>query len=180
MRSGELRHLIKIEEPIETIFDGEVTTKWKPFVVNWISAGGIWIYASPTTIIVPAGALLKYSKGDEIKLTQITVKYFYIVDVADTILTIGGTDYTLADEEITNPFYSHVKTYGAILPFIGREYWSARQINAEIKGKVKIRYIPGITSKMRVKFGDRILDINAVINVEEKNKEIVLLFSEAV
>ncbi len=180
MRSGELRHLIKIEEPIETILDGEVTAKWKPFVVSWISAGEIWTYASPTTIIVPAGALLKYSKGNEIKLTQTTVKYFYIVDVADTLLTIDGTDYILADEEITDPFYSHIKTYGAILPLIGREYWSAKQINAKITGKVRIRYIPGINSKMRVKFGSRILEINAPINVEEKNKEIVLLFSEAV
>ncbi len=81
MRSGELRHLIKIEEPIETILDGEVTAKWKPFIVSWILAGEIWTYASPTTIIVPAGALLKYSKGNEIKLTQTTVKYFYVVAI---------------------------------------------------------------------------------------------------
>lgn len=77
---------------------------------GWLSAGETWTYASATTITVLAGALLKYQKGDKIKLTQTTVKYFYVIGVADTVLTItGGTDYTLADAAITSPYYSKVE-----------------------------------------------------------------------
>jgi hypothetical protein len=78
---------------------------------GWLEAKETWTYASATTITVPAGALNKYNKGDKIKLTQTTVKYFYIVDVADTTLTItGGTSYTLANAAITNNFYSKAST----------------------------------------------------------------------
>ena len=108
MRSGELRHKLKILEPVESIVDGEVIQNW--------------------------------------------------------------------DE----PASLFAEVWGAVLPLIGREYWSARQVNAEISGKVRIRYLSGVTAKMKIKFGTRMLDIKAVINVEEKNCEMVLLTSEAV
>jgi len=70
-----------------------------------------WAYASATTITIPAGGLLKYAVGDKIKLTQTTVKYFYVVTVADELLTVtGGSDYTVANAAITSPFYSHAST----------------------------------------------------------------------
>jgi hypothetical protein len=65
-------------------------------------------YASATTITVASGAALIYKKGDKLKLTQTTVKYFYVVTVADTLLTItGGTSFTLANAVITDMFVSH-------------------------------------------------------------------------
>ena len=76
---------------------------------GWIGAVGTWAYASATTITVPSGAATYYAVGDKIKLTQTTVKYFYVVAVADTLLTItGGTSYTLANAAITLPYFSHV------------------------------------------------------------------------
>ena len=76
----------------------------------WNLANETWTYASATTITVPSGAASKYQKGDKIKLTQTTVKYFYIIAVADTVLTItGGDDYTLADAAISANYYSKVE-----------------------------------------------------------------------
>lgn len=76
-------------------------------LAGWIDANESWAYASATTITVPAGAASKYSIGDKIKLTQTTVKYFYVIGVSDTLLTVtGGSDYTVADAAITSPFYS--------------------------------------------------------------------------
>ncbi len=43
---------------------------------GWQPANETWTYASATTITVPSGAASKYAKGDKIKLTQTTVKYF--------------------------------------------------------------------------------------------------------
>lgn len=75
---------------------------------GWISAGETWTYASASTINVPAGAASKYAKGDKIKLTQTTVKYFSVVAVADTLLTVtGGTGYTVANAAISLNSYSH-------------------------------------------------------------------------
>lgn len=77
---------------------------------GWIPAEQTWAYASATTITVPSGAASKYQKGDKIKLTQTTVKYFYIVGVADTVLTVtGGSDYTVANAAITSPYFSKME-----------------------------------------------------------------------
>lgn len=75
---------------------------------GWISVSDSWAYASASTITVPAGAASKYAKGDRIKLTQTTVKYFVIVGVADTVLTVlVNTDYTVANAAISAISYSH-------------------------------------------------------------------------
>lgn len=87
--------------PIQTI------GKWD----GWNSIGDTWTYASATTITVPAGAATYYSVGDKIKLTQTTVKYFYIVAVADELLTVtGGSDYTVANAAITDIYVSKMES----------------------------------------------------------------------
>ena len=78
---------------------------------GWVKSKDTWTYASPTTITVPSGATGIYSVGDNIKLTQTTVKYFYVVGVADTVLTVtGGSDYAVANAAITSPYYSKTVT----------------------------------------------------------------------
>jgi len=80
-------------------------------VDGWILANESWAYASATTITVPSGAATKYAKGDKIKITQTTAKYFYVVGVADTVLTVtGGSDYTVANAAIASPYYSHASS----------------------------------------------------------------------
>lgn len=85
------------------------TGKWTPGEHDgWNKPNETWTYASATTITVPSGAASKYAVGDKIKLTQTGVKYFYVVGVADTVLTVtGGTDYTVANATITDNYYSH-------------------------------------------------------------------------
>ena len=79
---------------------------------GWVAANETWTYASATTFTVAADVTEKYQKGDKIKLTQTTVKYFYVVSTSysepnTTVTVTGGTDYALANAAITNPYYSH-------------------------------------------------------------------------
>jgi len=77
---------------------------------GWIPISETLAYASATTITVASGAASRYQKGDKLKLTQTTDKYFYIVGVADTLLTVtGGSNYTLEDEAITSPQLSRIE-----------------------------------------------------------------------
>lgn len=77
-------------------------------VDGWIPVSDSWAYASASTITVPSGAASLYKKGDKIKFTQTTVKYFVITAVADTVLTIAvNTDYTVANAAISAIYYSH-------------------------------------------------------------------------
>lgn len=61
----------------------------------------------------------------------------------------------------------------------GRELYAAQRIAAEATHKVTLRYYPGIIPKQRVLFGTRIFDVNAVLNIEERNIELHLLCKES-
>lgn len=78
---------------------------------GWTPAGETWTYASSTTFTVSGNQTGKYQKGDKVKLTQTTVKYFYITNVVysspnTTVTVSGGDDYSLANAAITLPYYS--------------------------------------------------------------------------
>lgn len=76
---------------------------------GWMPAMETWTYASATTFTVAGDVTAKFYKGRQLKLTQTTVKYFYVVSSAysapNTTVTItGGSDYTLANAAITDNY----------------------------------------------------------------------------
>lgn len=73
-----------------------------------ISEFAQWSYASANSITVPSGALNRYAKGDKLKIVQLgTPKYLYVVDVADTLLTVhAGADYTVSNNPIEAAYLS--------------------------------------------------------------------------
>lgn len=88
----------------------DITTKASSWD-GWIQVTDTFTYASATTITVPSDATTKYSVGDKLKMTNSGTKYFYIVGVAATVLTVtGGTDYTVANAAISGVYYSKAAT----------------------------------------------------------------------
>lgn len=78
---------------------------------GWIGSSSTWVYASATTITVPLADAQSMAVGDRIKLTQTTVKYFYVIGISGTTITVtGGSDYTVANATITNAYYSHMQS----------------------------------------------------------------------
>lgn len=57
----------------------------------------------------------------------------------------------------------------------GREYFAAQQVQAENQKRFTIRYIPGITYKMRIKYNSNYYDITSIINPDERNRELILM-----
>lgn len=70
--------------------------------------------------------------------------------------------------------------WAAIQPLSGREYWAARQVNAETTTKVTILYRRGVTAEHRILYGSRVLEILEVVNPLEGNAELVLMCKEAI
>ncbi len=62
----------------------------------------------------------------------------------------------------------------------GRERLYAGQLQSEISHKVTIRYRSGITTAMRLLFGNRAFNIRAISNIQESNETIELLVEEGV
>lgn len=60
----------------------------------------------------------------------------------------------------------------------GREVFAAQQINAQVSSRITIRYRAGIIPKMRMVFGARTFNIEAVIDPDGRRRELQLLVSE--
>lgn len=68
--------------------------------------------------------------------------------------------------------------WAAVEPLRGREYFQAMETESEAVTRVRIRYRPGVTNEMRVQYGDRILYIQGVIDVDERHRELQLMCVE--
>lgn len=95
------------------------TTLTGPLTVKsydgWITSPDTWVYASATTFtIAGVDRTAQFPIGTKIKLTQTTLKYFYVTAAAfstnTTITLSGGSDYSLANAAITSPTYSYETT----------------------------------------------------------------------
>jgi SPP1 family predicted phage head-tail adaptor len=69
---------------------------------------------------------------------------------------------------------------GSLEPLTGREVFAAAQVQAEVTARARIRYLEGVTAKMRISFESKIYAITAVIDRELKHRELELLLAEGV
>ena len=68
--------------------------------------------------------------------------------------------------------------WAAIEPISGREFFAAQQVQSEVSHRITIRYYAGLTTKDRVKFGERLFDIRAVLDRDERHVEMQLMCTE--
>jgi SPP1 family predicted phage head-tail adaptor len=94
-----------------------------------------------------------------------------IQSVTETKDTFGG---------VTEAWGTHAAVWASIEPLSGRELLQAQQVQADITHRVRMRYVAGVTTKMRVLYGSREFGIQVAINPEERNREIVLMCKEQV
>lgn len=79
-----------------------------------------------------------------------------------------------------NTWSTFATVWASIEPLNGKEYFDSQQVNAEENTRFRIRYLQNITTKMRVSWNSRIYDIRSIININEINKEMVLMAVEDV
>lgn len=80
--------------------------------------------------------------------------------------------------ELIIQWVNFTSVFASIEPLIGREMWASKQTNATVTGKIRMRFINNLSPKMRIKFNDIYFNIEGIVNVEEKNTEIVIYYSE--
>jgi SPP1 family predicted phage head-tail adaptor len=64
--------------------------------------------------------------------------------------------------------------WAAVEPIKGREYHQAGRVNAETTHLILLRHVDGVTPGMRVAWDGRTFDIQAVINRDERDRELEL------
>ena len=72
------------------------------------------------------------------------------------------------------------KVWCQIEPLRGREYFAAKQINADIEARVIMRYRNDVTAKMRLMHGTNEYYIYSIINVDERDREIQLMCTRSI
>ena len=75
---------------------------------------------------------------------------------------------------------NEVTLWAGIDPLTGNEALQAQQISPESNVKITIRFYDGVIPNWRVLFGTRVYEINAILNREERNAEMVLLCKEII
>lgn len=72
-----------------------------------------------------------------------------------------------------------VTVWASVEPLSGREYFYSHQIKVELTHRVKTRYRTDITTKMRIKHRDRVLEIESIIDLKERREVLEILCKEA-
>lgn len=88
--------------------------------------------------------------------------------------------------DVTQTWSELATVWAGIVPVGGSESWRAQQANPLLSHQITIRWLAGVTSKMRVKYEDpkndttRYFGIDAVVTTDERREEIRLLCVEDV
>jgi SPP1 family predicted phage head-tail adaptor len=77
------------------------------------------------------------------------------------------------------PSYKRIGTaWTKIEPVSGRELERAKSFGADVSHKIKARYTPLITPAVRLRYGGRLYLVNAALNVDELNRELLIYATE--
>jgi len=83
---------------------------------------------------------------------------------------------TYGEEDVT---WTDVATvWGSVEPLQGREFIEAKQTQAEITTRIRIRYRSGISPEMRAVWDGHTYDLEAVIDVGGRKRELHLMCTE--
>lgn len=90
-----------------------------------------------------------------------------------TIQQVGETRDSFGG--VVSTWGTFATVWGSVEPLRGRELIAAQERQAKIDVRIRIRYLRGVTAKMRVVFGTHTYEIVSVINPEMLNIELQLM-----
>jgi SPP1 family predicted phage head-tail adaptor len=96
------------------------------------------------------------------------------LEIQQAIETQGATG------EMAVTWATFATVWGAVEPLRGREFWAAKEQQAMVDTRIRIRYLDGVTPKMEVLDGTRRYLITAVIDPEMRHIEQQLMCQEVV
>jgi SPP1 family predicted phage head-tail adaptor len=76
-----------------------------------------------------------------------------------------------------------VTVHASVSPLSGRELLTAQTMNAEISHQVVVRFHSALSAPikvaaMRILFGDRVFNVHTCMNVDERNRELIMMAAE--
>ena len=93
----------------------------------------------------------------------------------DKKVTIQTRTETNSYGEVQVTWTTFAIVWALIEPTVGREYFAARQIVDEAMFKITIRYLDGVTAKMRISYNGDLYDIRDTGDPGSKHKYLELI-----
>jgi SPP1 family predicted phage head-tail adaptor len=90
-------------------------------------------------------------------------------------IEIRGTDYA----DVQRTWQDVATLWASVEPLSGREFFANAEMQGELTARVRLRYRPGVTPKMRLQYDGRIFEIQSVMNVNEDDVELELMVAES-
>lgn len=79
---------------------------------------------------------------------------------------------------ISTTWSTFADVYADIMPIRGNEFFIVHQEKSQATIKFTIRYLSGLTTKHRILYDSRVFDIESIINIKERNREMILMCRE--
>ena len=80
--------------------------------------------------------------------------------------------------EVIAHWQDYATVAAEVKPLSGRAFFDAQQVNKEITVQIRIRYLAGVLSEHRLVFNSQVLEVVFAQNVEERNREWLLMCKE--
>lgn len=80
--------------------------------------------------------------------------------------------------EQANTWTTFAEVRASVEPLQGREFFASQQMQAEVTTRFRIRYLDGVTADMRISYDGRTFDIQAVLNPNERGRELHIMAVE--
>lgn len=97
-----------------------------------------------------------------------------------TVIIQSATEALDGFGEAVKTWAEYAKARASVEPLQGREFYAAQQFNSEVKVKIRMRFLDGVTPKMRISFNSKIYNIQSIVDPQERNNEMHLMCSEGV
>lgn len=88
------------------------------------------------------------------------------------------SETTASNGESSRTWTAFASPFAELKPLSGREYLRNDQTRGEITHQIKLRYVSGVTDKMRIISGSRIFEIVAVLPDRTNARELVIMANE--
>ena len=95
------------------------------------------------------------------------------------VIQLNTPTRTEAGAEVDS-WATFLSVHGSVEPLIGREWFANNTMQQRVSHRIRMRYQAGILPKMRIFYDSRVLKIESVLNVEERDRELLLMCQEEI
>lgn len=98
----------------------------------------------------------------------------------DKRITIQENGEVETDFGIKRGWANKLTCWACVEPVSGKEQREALRVSNKIQYKVYIRFTKGITPEMRILYGDKIFEINSIIDFDERHETLNFICTEVI